>query len=182
VTDLEWGWTYRTTLEALKQQHAAGVLHTAPGERSIDIVARKYGVNRKTVQRKIRLTYLIPQLYRLGMEQKFSQKMLVNLSYLPPVVQTNVVQAAVIENVVLTDHLTAALRTAASQRDLTINDVLRICHDHGNTEDPADRRRPVKYEVPDALFPKTLRKKQRQNYITAALTYIRDHEITLDLS
>lgn len=181
VSDLEWGWTYRTTLEALKQQHAAGCLQAAPGERSIDIVAQKYGVNRKTAQRKIRLTYLIPQLYRLGLERNFSQKMLVNLSYLPPVVQTNVVQAAVIENIVLTEHLTAALRTAASQRDLTISDVLEICRDLGNAEDPADRRRPVRYTVPDALFPKALQKKQRQNYIAAALSYIRDHGIELDM-
>ena len=177
VSDLEWGWTYRTTLEALKQQRASDRRNA--GERSIDLVARKFGVDRKTVLRKIRLTYLVPQLYQLGKQKGYPQKMMISLSYLPPAVQINVVQAAVIEEITLTEQSVKALCGAAEESDPTINDVIRICREHGGAAGRLRSSRPVRYEVPEALFPPELTQKQRQNYVTAALCYIREHGVDL---
>lgn len=181
VSDLEWGWTYRTTLEALKHQGKANAGETA-GKRSIDIVARRYGVSRKTAQRKIRLTYLVPQLYDLGMKMGYSQKMLVHLSYLPPVLQINVVQAVIIEHLKLTERAAKELRDSNARQHLDINDVIRICRSCQETEDRREKlRRPFKCEIPESLFPPYLKENRRQDYITAALAYIRDHRIDLNL-
>lgn len=183
VSDLEWGWTYRTTLEALKRDtEAASSSGRPPGERSIDIVARKYGVNRKTCQRKIRLTYLIPQLYELGLKKKYPQKALVDLSYLPVPVQVNVVQAVSFENIVMTEAAAAGLRrAAAADPDLSIGDVLYLCRDLGKAGPPVTRRRSDRYDVPACLFPKGLPKNRRQEHVLAAMKYILEHDIDLGL-
>lgn len=180
ISDLEWGLTYRTTLEKLKlrgsREAASSPEERAVGERSIDIVARKYGVSRKTVQRKIRLTYLIPQLYDLGQKMNYSQKMLVSLSYLPPVAQVNVVQAVVIERLSLTESLAERLRKAASDSELTINEILRLCRSQADKKQADEGSpRPRKYEIAESLFPAGLAKGRRQEYVTAALTYLLEH-------
>ena len=174
VSDLEWGWTYRTTLEALKHQGVRG----ESGQRSIDIVARKYGVGRKTAQRKIRLTYLVPQLYDLGRRRNYTQKMLVDLSYLPAVTQINVVQAVIIEDLVLTESAAAQLRARSAKEDLSIDQVLSICRclSAGKKTD-GEIPRPQKYEIPDTLFPKGLPKARRNGYLRSALAYLLDHGI-----
>ena len=186
VSDLEWGWTYRTTLEMIKGRNSASRRKT--GERSIDAVARKYGVNRKTVHRKIRLTHLVPQLYDLGQRMGYTQKMLVALSYLPAEIQTNVAQAVVIENCTLTDTVVARLRSKAASGDLSINEVLRICRAGNNERDPDGRTGATdvpgppsaKYEIADLLFPSDLPKGRRQHYVTAALEYIMAKGISLE--
>ena len=202
VSDLEWGWTYRTTLEALKQQTGGSRSKAAEGSgsiRSIDIVAAKYGVSRRTAQRKIRLTYLVPQLYALGKKLNYSQKLLVDLSYLPPALQTNVAQAVVIEGVSMNEHLAEELRRESLKQELTIDDVMRICRGQGkqteqiglsrhrgeDRETPIEDNktdgtmsRPRKYAVSDALFPDSIREEERENYIAAALRYIRDQGLS----
>lgn len=201
VSDLEWGWTYRTTLEAMKHQGVAvpcaferagersvpgasagagerSISDTSAGagERSVDVVARKYGVSRKTVQRKIRLTYLIPQLYDLGKRSHFSQSMLIDLSYLPPVLQTNVVQAVVIERVQLCEASARQLRAAGAKQPLDINDVIRICRENQKKESRRDcPRRSLKYEIPEELFPDDLPKCRRAEYVLAALRFFKGH-------
>ena len=235
VSDLEWGWTFRTALEAVKSSRASYSRAPAadaperedsrtgsprPGEKSIDVVARRFGVNRKTVQKKIRLTYLVPQLYQLGQRLHYSQRMLIDLSYLKPELQINVVQAVVIEGLTVTEAVARSLRREAAARDLSINDVLSICakfsgelsgesssgmrcdescgtHCEGSygetlssngqaieaVSSKKDRAspRPSLYAIDDSLFPAGLDRSQRQEYAAAALAFIRDHNIRLDL-
>ena len=81
VTDLEKGWAYRNIFEAISRQGERSDLtlsqngtklasddfntssHDGTKLRSDEIIAQKYGIGRNTVNRKIRLTYLIPPLY-----------------------------------------------------------------------------------------------------------------------
>lgn len=178
VSDLEWGWAYRTALEALKRSASedgdakagqsvvrvesacaeSGRTDKAPvhgGERSIDIVARKFGVSRRTAQRKIRLTYLVPQLYELGEKLKLPQKMMIEFSYLPAVTQINLAQAIVIERITPTQEMAVQLRSAAERKlrsvaarkepaagEPSIDEVLRICRRYGETGAEADKGRP----------------------------------------
>ena len=68
--------------------------------------------------------------------------------------------------------------------ELTALDGSRILHvamchrrDRVLCQATGEKRRPVKYHVPEELFPEDLPKKQRQEYIAAALSYIRDRNI-----
>ena len=49
-SDLELGWIYRNASEGL-------------GKPSVDVIAKQYGVSPGTIRRKIRLTFIVPQLY-----------------------------------------------------------------------------------------------------------------------
>ena len=172
TTDLEWGWTYRTTLEAVM---ASGSRNA--GERSVETVAGKYGASPRTVQRKIRLTYLVPQLYQYCLREKIPQNVMVSLSYLDRITQINVVQAAVIEGTALSAELALSIRQEAEKcrregGELTINGILCLCRKM--TPESGNRTRGRRYEVREELFPEGLIYAERQDYIEKALLYVRD--------
>lgn len=174
VTDLEKGWAYRTTLEAIRHQGAALNASeqdekTSRSERSVDIVARKYGVNRKTIQRKIRYTFLLPEMYAYGADEKFSQSMLLDLSYLKGQTQANVLEAAKAGAIRLTEEMTRRLRAEAENRELAAEEVIRICRAPSKA---AAKKRPRSYKISDEMFPEGLTIKDRQKYVEAALAYV----------
>lgn len=77
TTDLEWGWAYRNTYETIKKPSGERTDLTYPlsGDRSIrltteQLVAKKYGVGKNTIYRKMRLTYLEQQLLQLYESKK----------------------------------------------------------------------------------------------------------------
>ena len=168
-SDLELGWIYRNAAEG-------------PGKPSVDVIAKQYGVSPGTIRRKIRLTFIVPQLYDLAMKLNCSQSMLLNLSYLTPVQQVNVAQAVVIEGLSLTPTLASVLRARSGMNDLTIDEILDLCHrfspdqQASETGDPSPKPTtpgPKKYAVDDSLFPPDLPFRLREQYITAALRSFR---------
>ena len=184
VSDWEWGWTYRTALEAVKRQRdeseetkTATEGHAiSGGEKSIDIVAKKFGVNRKTAQRKIRLTYLLPELYECGMSQGVSQEALIDLSYLPEEAQWKVLGALKTE-LQMTEHLAKQIRTMAENGDVTYEALTSLCEK--SEMGPEKTARPKRYSVEDWLFPAQISRKQRQDYVTRALRYVMEQGIDL---
>lgn len=196
TTDLEWGWAYRNTLEVLKHQGkklvpnvgtssdeeeielVPNVGTSSDGQKSVDIVAKKYGVGKGTVQRKIRLTYLIPLLYDIGVKMKWPQKLMIDLSYLSDLNQFNVVGAVENMEIKIDETVGKVLRQAEEEGTLNPTTVLEICENHG--EMPKKTVRPKKYQVDDTLFPENIKKKDREGYITKALEYIRDNGINLN--
>ena len=169
-SDLDLGWIYRNASEGL-------------GKPSVDVIAKQYGVSPGTIRRKIRLTFIVPQLYDLAMKLNCSQSMLLNLSYLTPVQQINVAQAVVIEGLSLTPTLASVLRARSGMNDLTIDEILDLCR-RFSPDQPASETAapfpgpmsprpttlgPKKYAVDDSLFPPDLPFSLREQYITAAL-------------
>ena len=146
--------------------------------RTVDIVAHKYGVGKGTVQRKIRLTYLIPLLYDMGVKMKWPQKLMIDLSYLSDLNQFNVVGAVENMDIKIDETVGKFLRQAEEEGTLNPTTVLEICENHG--EMPKKTVRPKKYQVDDTLFPENIKKKDREGYITKALKYIRDNGINLN--
>ena len=86
TSDIEWGWAYRNTYEALKRPAAnqytkSAGSHDGNQQKTIDIVAQKYGVSKNSIHRKMRLTYLLEPLQKMYEDKKLSQEIAVELSY-----------------------------------------------------------------------------------------------------
>ena len=191
TTDLEWGWTYRATMEAMLAGRCSEGTEEAgtdsarfPGERTAEAVARKYGTSTRTVQRKIRLTYLVPQLYGLCVQRGYPQSLMILLSYLDRITQVNVTQAAVIEGIELNAEIAEKLREREKEREketgredhaLDIDEIIGICREAGNRIVKSSR--PRRYEVDESLFPEGLNFLQKQEYINRALEYARGKRI-----
>ena len=171
VSDLEWGWAYRTALETVKRQRM-----TSGGEKSIDVVAKKYGVNRKTAQRKIRLTYLLPELYEICAAQGASQEAMIDLSYLKDDEQSLVLRAMK-EGFSITEELAKEIRARSADEGVTPAAISSLCEQR---EKSAEKQaKPKRYAVEDALFPDRISRKKRQDYVTRALRYVMEHGIDL---
>ena len=192
TTDLEWGWSYRTTLEALrkaphrpKKDGLEKGTHdghlSEDGLKTIDIVAQKYGVGKGTVQRKIRLTYLTGQLYGALVKAKAPQGVMVDLSYLAPVDQANMASEIAWEGLVVTEELAKSLKAMAQEKNgepIGIDPLYAFVRAEGETKEKAPAR-PKKYMVDESLFPKSIKKQDRESYITKALLYILNNGIDL---
>jgi len=200
TTDLEWGWAYRNTLETIKHQGKLLVStddHKSEmddnelvstddhkfekGERSIDVVAAKYGINRKTAQRKIRLTYLHKVLYEVLTRFKTPQEIMVDLSYLAELDQMNLAAKCEAEKLIITKEMAKELKKKAQELNgepLTI-DPLHSLVDSFNPKS-TKQHRPRKYNIDDELFPAEIKKGDREAYVSKALKYIISHNINLD--
>ena len=165
TTDLEWGWAYRNTYETIKRPsgrkiengHQTGDQKNK-GKKTEEIVAEKYGVGRGTIQRKMRLTYLEQQLLQLYESKKITQDIAIELSYLSSVEQINI----------------ASLN---ADGELNIDNIKEIWESEGEQE--IKKVRPKKYMIDDILFPNSVKKSERENYIKKALQYIIDNDINV---
>ena len=188
TTDIEWAWCYRTTYEALKRTAGRHSIencdHSGHNLRTVDIVAEKYGIGRNTLQRKMRLAYLIPQLAGLYLDKKITQAQAVDLSYLNMVQQANVVMGVSEYNYKMTNEIAKELRARAEAsedagEDFNIDEIFDLLK---NESEPVIKTKRVKkYEVDESLFPINLKKGVREAYITKALEYIRDNEIEIEI-
>lgn len=189
TSDLEWGWAYRTTLEALRHQGKRSDDSTSrhdgekleKGETSISIVAQKYGVGERTAQRKIRLTYLIEQLYDALVKAKAPQGVMVDLSYLTKVDQANLASEIAWNGLIISEDLSKRIKSMAQERegeDIGINNLYDFVRAEGEKKEEAPKR-PKKYLVNENLFPKELKKQEREGYIEKALLFILQNGINL---
>lgn len=188
TTEIEWAWAYRSTYEALKR--SAGRPSTENSghsdhylKKTSEILAEKYGVGEKTIRRKIRLAYLVPQLANLYLSKKINQQQAIELSYLKDILQYNIVMAITEKNCTMTNELAKLLRDEAEKaekegRDFGISDIFRISKD-----DTLERevKRPKKYKVDESLFPVKLKKEMREQYIMKALEYIKEKGIEIEV-
>ena len=202
TTDLEWGWAYRNTYETLKGEHGGnrkssyhnGNLKSDveessyhdgnlkdEGTKTIDVVAKKYGVGRGSVQRKIRLTYLHKVLYEVLTRFKTPQEIMVDLSYLAELDQMNLAAKCEAEKLIITKEMAKELKKKAQELNgepLTI-DPLHSLVDSFNPKS-TKQHRPRKYNIDDELFPADIKKGDREAYISKALEYVLSHNINLD--
>lgn len=94
----EKAFTYKEMLEALQRKRQVGrpEKNASPGEthfskgRADEEMSEKIGESRATIQRYIRLTYLVPELLQLVDEGKMAIKPAVELSYISSINQQNI--------------------------------------------------------------------------------------------
>lgn len=93
----ERAFAFKMKLEAIKRQGArTDLTSTQVGQKSklsVEMVAEQAGSSRNQVQRYIRLTELIPELLDMVDEKKIAFNPAVELSYLKPEEQTNLLEA-----------------------------------------------------------------------------------------
>lgn len=95
----ERAFAYKMKLDALKHQGARSDLtcgqigHKLAGAKARDIVAAQAGDNARNIQRYVRLTNLIPKLLDMVDEKKVSFNPAVELSYLSPEQQQEMINA-----------------------------------------------------------------------------------------
>lgn len=95
----ERAFAYKMKLDVLKNQGARSDLtcgqigHKLAGAKARDIIAEQFGDNARNVQRYVRLTNLIPELLNMVDEKMVSFNPAVELSYLSPEQQQEMIKA-----------------------------------------------------------------------------------------
>ena len=155
---------------------------------TVDTIGEMYGQSGRTVRRKIRLTYLIDELYRLYERKDISQGAAVDLSYLDTDTQRLLLQLRRTYRFPLADGSCHALRVdynewnrSGSEAEYAPQRLLRIMQaPAAETEAAAPvPMKPRKYTVPETLFPITVKKRDREAYVEKALRYVLEHDIEL---
>ena len=192
VTDLEKGWAYRNIFEAIARSgqgkrndlplsHAGTeVVKGIDGKRSDEIIANKYGIGRNTVNRKIRLTYLLPPIYGLYEQKKITQEMAEQISYLRSSEQALLDGLITMAKMEFTVDQLKAIRKASESSEKALDDIaIMDASGNGKPEYEMQKKeaRPKKYKIDEDLFPQDLKKGMREDYLIKALTYIKEHGI-----
>lgn len=152
------------------------------GKRTDEILAEKYGESRASIQRKMRLTYLIQPLAALFKEGKLKQKIAVGLSYLTEDEQKYVSDISFNKKITITEKHASALKAASKEAAdknviLTADDICNILLQGADKNDKNAPQKAPKYSLPDTCFPKGVKKQEREQYVIKALEYIRENEI-----
>lgn len=194
ISDIEWGWTYRETYELLKRsagrpKNDAGAddEKNSPhgganfaGERTDEILAEKYGVGKNTIYRKMRLTYLSPEMVDMYEKKKIKQAIAIELSYLPEDTQKAIAALMEIEKVALTEDVVKTIREASEEKELTVDEIHKIFIAGSSAEEAeGEPVKDIKAKVPEAYIPDGLSKKEKEEYIIKAVKYIWENEIKL---
>lgn len=160
----------------------------SPKKETVDIIGEMYGQSGRTVRKKIRLTYLIDELYRLYDRKDISQGAAVDLSYLDADTQRLLLQLRRTYHFPLADGSCHALRVdynewsrSGSEAEYAPQRLLRIMQaPAAETEAAAPvPMKPRKYTVPETLFPGAVKKRDREAYVEKALRYVLEHDIEL---
>lgn len=192
VSDLEKGWAYRNIFEAIARSgqgkrndlplsHAGTeVVKGVDGKRSDEIIAKKYGVGRNTVNRKIRLTYLLPSIYGLYEQKKITQEMAEQISYLRSSEQALLDGLITMAKMEFTVDQLKAIRKASEYSEKALDDIaIMDASGNGKPEYEMQKKeaRSKKYKIDEDLFPQDLKKGMREDYLIKVLTYIRENGI-----
>lgn len=206
VTELEKAWAYRQLFDAMnrngRNQYSSperligqSLLEmdsepdtVSPKKETVDIIGEMYGQSGRTVRKKIRLTYLIDELYRLYDRKDISQGAAVDLSYLDADTQRLLLQLRRTYHFPLADGSCHALRVdynewsrSGSEAEYAPQRLLRVMQaPAAETEAAAPvPMKPRKYTVPETLFPGAVKKRDREAYVEKALRYVLEHDIEL---
>lgn len=192
VTDLEKGWAYRNIFEAISRQGERSDLtssqngtklasddfntssHDGTKLRSDEIIAQKYGIGRNTVNRKIRLTYLIPPLYTCYEEKLITQEIAEQLSYLRSNEQA-LIEGLLHEGMKIDKEIAKDIRDESEKREINDIDMKNIAGSNVKHKEPKVRIK--RYRIDETLFPKNIKKGLREDYLIKALTYILENRI-----
>lgn len=201
VSELEKCWAYRELFDAMNRQgHRSDLEELAEDDELVaivatssngakktrDIIAEMYGIAPRTVSNKIRLTNLIKPIFNLYEKRELSQKMAVDLSYLDSDTQENLLKLKKQYPFTFTKENCEELRKdynlwKREGTELAYADqrILRIMRSGAEPPIVEKREKQVKFSVPENLFPASVKKSEREEYIIKAVQYIKDHGVEL---
>lgn len=164
----ERAWAFRMKLEAIKRQGARTDLTSeqiAP-KLSTEVIGEGAGVSKDTVKRYIRLTYLLPQLLDMVDDKKIGFNPAVELSFLTPEKQNDVLNA--MDYAQCTPSLSQAqrIRQLAKSKDYSLDKVEEIMNEE---KKPEIDHVTIKHDVIRKYFPKSYTPKQMEDTILKLL-------------
>ncbi|MCD8130381.1 MAG: ParB/RepB/Spo0J family partition protein [Lachnospiraceae bacterium] len=165
----ERAWAYKLKLDAMKHQGARSDLtspQVAAKFRSDDLIAKDVGVSGDTVRRYIRLTNLTPELMDMVDEKKLAFNPAVELSYLTPKEQVQLLEA--MDNAQSTPSLSQAQRMKKQSQEGTLS-LDSMCEIMNETKKDDVERVTFKANDLRKYFPKSYTPLQMENTIIKLL-------------
>ena len=166
----ERAWAYRLKMDAMKHQGSRGDLTSSQFEtklRTDEKMAQELGQSRATIQRFIRLTYLIPELLEMVDQKQLAFNPAVELSYLPEERQNDFIEA--MEYAQATPSLSQAqrLKKLAADGMCSLEAMCAVM-----SEEKKDMLDKVTFKGDELrkFFPKSYTPKQMQETIIKLLT------------
>ena len=169
----ERAWAFRMKLEAMKRQagrpsleNGGQIGHNLSGTKSRDEMAEQVGESGRQIQRYIRLTYLLPQLLDMVDDKKIGFNPAVELSFLTPEKQNDVLNA--MDYAQCTPSLSQAqrIRQLAKSKDYSLDRVEEIMNEE---KKPEIDHVTIKHDVIRKYFPKSYTPKQMEDTILKLL-------------
>ena len=190
-TIMEKAWTYRFEYELLKRQGERNDLAESDNKWSIDILAENADESKKTIQRLIRLTYLIQQLceYVENNDKRLPRMAAVELSYLPSDEQSICWCLIALNNKTISVEKAKEIRTFFEHLDYDWKQVLgevtitNLLIDKFFWEEDKLRKKKISISISDdiaALFPECADTKAKREHIISELL-IRHKDELIDL-
>lgn len=173
----EKAFSYKMRLEAMKRQagrpsrNASPVATNSRG-RSDEELAEMVGEGKDNIRRYIRLTELIPEILDLVDEGKIALRPAVEISYLPPDLQAELLENMEMEDCTPSHDQTLRMRAFLKEGKLTSEVISAIMQE----EKPNQREKIILCDDRTRkLIPKDLPPLKREEYIIAALEFYGRH-------
>ena len=171
----EKAFAYKMKLEAMNRQGKRTDLTSSPVGtklRSDQKLAQEVGESRNQIQRYIRLTELIPEILDLVDEGKIALRPAVEISYLPPELQKELLENMKMEDCTPSHAQTLRMRKFFKEGKLTPEVISAIMQE----EKPNQREKIIlRDDRTRKLIPKDLPPAKREEYIIAALEFYGRH-------
>lgn len=210
VSDIEIARGYKATYEAVKKDKNSNLMvgdaknenveistffpsgqsdHSGEENiKTVDVVAEKYGISARTLQRKMALADCIDEVVSLYEKKKLTQEDIGYISRLDDYTQANIISA--IDEIKKEKGISKITSKSALKEicersqnyDVDEGEIKEILESH--IEAPIKPKKPEgsKYIIPDKLFPDYVSKKERIEYLQKLLSYALDEglEIRMD--
>lgn len=171
----EKAFSYKMRLEAMNRQGKRTDLTSSPVGtklRSDQKLAQEVGESRNQIQRYIRLTELIPEILELVDEGKIALRPAVEISYMPPNLQAELLENMEMEDCTPSHDQTLRMRAFLKEDKLTPEVISAIMQE----EKPNQREKIIlRDDRTRKLIPKDLSPAKREEYIIAALEFYGRH-------
>lgn len=169
--------------------------HDGTPKRTDELVAEQYGISARTLHRKIALASCEDEVLAFWKRKQLSQEHIDYISKLKPSIQYNLIEVLKDEGSVMTTEIAKNLLEDVEkylsddtrvQREYPLNSIRRIVAEgQGNVKDDSKvvRKKNLDkgYNFNKSYFPKDIKDKDRVKYIEAALKYILENNIELNI-
>ena len=174
----EKAFSYKMRLEAMNRQGKRTDLTCSPtgnklqGVKSSEELASQVGESKNQIFRYIRLTELIPEILELVDEGKIALRPAVEISYMPPNLQAELLENMEMEDCTPSHDQTLRMRAFLKEGKLTPEVISAIMQE----EKPNQREKIIlRDDRTRKLIPKDLPPSKREEYIIAALEFYGRH-------
>lgn len=210
VSDIEIARGYKATYEAVKKDKHINLTPGNPKNenveistffssgqsdhskeeslKTVDVVAGKYGISARTLQRKMALADCIDEAVSLYEKKKLTQEDIGYISRLDDYTQANIISA--IDEIKKEKGISKITSKSALKEicersqnyDVDEGEIKEILESHIETPIKPKKPEGSKYIIPDKLFPDYVSKKERIEYLQKLLSYALDEglEIRMD--